>query len=426
MFSKLIKNDIKKSKLITLTITIFILVAAMLTSLAVMLLVNLLGSIDNMLIQAKTPHFLQMHMGDFDMEQLQNFADTHNNIEAFQVLEFLNIDGAEIIIADNSLAWSIQDNGFSTQSKDFDFLLDLNSEIINPADGEIYVPVYYMREGAAKLGDTVTIRDVTFTIAGFTRDSLMNAGIAGSKRFIVSENDYEKIRDFGIMEYLIEFRFMNDYPVSAFESEYIEAGLPANGTPAINYGLVRTMNAITDGIMIAVLVLIGLLVIAVTFLCIRFTLLAKVEEDYREIGVLKAIGLRVSHIKKLYMAKYSAIAGVACVLGFVISLFIQEPFMENIRIYMGKSDNSLLGVLFGFVGSAAIFMIVMLYVSGVLRRFRKISAAQAIRLGTPEEKSKPTRGLQLSRNRLFSSNVFLGLKMCYPKRNFTQLCLWYW
>lgn len=71
----------------------------------------------------------------------------------------------------------------------------------------------------------------------------------------------------------------------------------------------KMINGITDGIMIAVLVLIGVLVIIVAFLCIRFTLLAKIEEDYKEIGVLKAVGMRVSQIKKLYLAKYGAIAG---------------------------------------------------------------------------------------------------------------------
>ena len=371
---------------------------------------NLFGAIDNMLFQSKTPHFMQMHTGDIDMGRIQHFADAHSSVEAFQALEFLNIDGAEIGIGGNSLAWSVQDNGFSTQSGEFDFLLDLNGDVIRPSDGEIYVPIYYMREGAAKLGDTVTTRGILFTVAGFSRDSIMNAGLVGSKRFLVSENDYEKIRSFGIMEYLIEFRFTDDYPVSAFESDYLEANLPANGPPAVNYALMRMMNAIADGIMIAVLMLIGLLVIAVTFLCIRFTLLAKIEEDYREIGVLKAIGLSVSHIKKLYMVKYGAIAGIACVLGFMVSLLIQGPFMENMRLYMGESNRFLAGLLFGMTGAAVIFLIIMLYVNGILRRFRKISAAQAIRFGAPQEKSKSAKVFLLSRSRFLSCNVFLGVK----------------
>lgn len=410
MYSKIVKNDIRKSKLITATITLFILVAAMLTSLAAMLLVNLLGAIDNMLLVAKTPHFMQMHSGKIDMERLSHFADTQGNTEFFQVLEFLNIDGAEIIIGENSLAGSVQDNGLTMQGEKFDFLLDLNNDIIHPANGEIYVPIYYMKEGKFAVGDKVSIHGNTFTVAGFLRDSAMNAAMTSSKRFLVSNNDFEKVRESGRLEYLIEFRLKDGSAISVFESAYIDARLEANGPPAVTYSLFMMANAISDGIMIAVLVLISILVIIVAFLCIRFTLLAKIEEDYKEIGVLKAVGLRVSHIKKLYIAKYGTIAGLASILGFLASLLIQGPFMQNIRLYMGESNRFLLGSLFGFVGAVAIFVVIMLYVNGVMRSFHKISAAQAIRFGAPHEAPKSTKSFQLSKNRLFSRDVFLGIK----------------
>lgn len=410
MYQKIIKNDIRKSKLITWTITAFILVAAMLTALAASLTVNLFGAIDNMLLSAKSLDFMQMHTGDVDMEQLQSFAETNDSVEDYQVLQFLNIDGADIIIGDDSLAGSIQDNGLSVQSGKFDFLLNLNGEVIRPADGEIYVPLYYMQNGNAALGDKVTIHGISFTVAGFLRDSVMNAALVSSKRFLVSEADFERVRQFGQLEYLIEFRLAEDISFPAFETAYLDAGLPANGPPAITYTQVKMINGITDGIMIAVLVLIGILVILVAFLCIRFTLLAKIEEDYKEIGVLKAIGIRVSQIKKLYLAKYGAIAGAACALGFLVSLPLQMPFMQNIRLYMGEGGSPLSGLLWGFLGAAVICGTVLLYVNVMLGRFRKISAAQAVRFGSPKEKSKSARTFRLTHNRLFSRNAFLGIK----------------
>ena len=410
MYRKLIKNDICKSKLITITITAFILIAAMLTAGAAALTVNLFGAIDNMLLAAKSPQFLQMHTGDIDMEQLQSFAEAHE--ADYQVLPFLNIDGGKIVIGDDSLADSMQDNGLSIQSDKFDFLLDTNAEIVMPSDGEIYFPIYYMQEGNVKLGDAVTIHGVPFTIAGFLRDSVMNEALVSSKRFLVSAADLEKVREFGQLEHLIEFCLSDAISDADFEASYLDAGLPANGPPAIVSAQVRMINGITSGIMIGVLAIISILVIVVSFMCIRFTLLAKIEEDYREIGVLKAVGMGVSSIKKLYLAKYAVIAGIACTLGFFLSLILKEPFMQNIRLYMGTGGRltSLLGLLCGLLGAAVIYIVVLLYVNGVLRRFRKISAAQAIRFGAPQEKSTSAKGLRLSGNRLFSRNVFLGIK----------------
>jgi putative ABC transport system permease protein len=177
------------------------------------------------------------------------------------------------------------------------------------------------------------------------------------------------------------------------------------------------MNAVTDGLMIAVLTLTGFLVVVVAFLCIRFTLLAKIEEDYREIGVLKAVGMRASQIAKLYTAKYGAIAGIACALGFLLSLPLGVPLMENIRLFMGESGRGAVAPLVGALGAALIFLVVMLYVRTVLRRFRKISAAEAVRFGAPREKSKTARGFRFSQNKLFSRNVFLGVKDVLSRKN---------
>ena len=125
----------------------------------------------------------------------------------------------------------------------------------------------------------------------------MNSLLSTSKRFLVSENDYAAIRDFGSVEYLIEFRLTDLSALGEFETAYAAAGLEANGS-TVTYPLFKLLNGLSDGMMIGVILLISALVIAVAFLCIRFTLLAKIEEDYREIGVMKAIGLRVSDIKK--------------------------------------------------------------------------------------------------------------------------------
>ncbi|WP_044356652.1 hypothetical protein, partial [Paenibacillus sp. E194] len=63
MHFRIIRNDMLKSKAITLTTMIFVAAAAMLVSLAAILIVNLTGALDTLMIQAKTPHFMQMHSG---------------------------------------------------------------------------------------------------------------------------------------------------------------------------------------------------------------------------------------------------------------------------------------------------------------------------------------------------------------------------
>ncbi len=409
MYFRIIGHDMLKSKAITLTTTVFVVVAAMLVSLAAILTVNLSGALDTLMTKAKTPHFMQMHSGEINAARLTAFAKQNSNVDEFQISEFLNIEGAHIVLGKDSLADSGQDNGFSTQGKKFDYLLDLDGNIINASDGELYVPINYMRDNITKIGDKAAINGKEFTVAGFLRDSQMNSTLSTSKRFLVSKNDYEEMKNYGSMEYLIEFRLTDFSALGEFENAYASAGLEANG-PTVTYPLFKMMNGISDGMMIAVILLISALIVAIAFMCIRFTLLAKIEDDYREIGVMKAIGLRISDIKKIYLAKYAAIAVAGSVVGFGLSLVFKRILLENIRLYMGESENSSVAILFGILGILILLFAIISYVSGVLKRFRKISVAEALRFGTSQEKGTTVNQFRLDRNKLLNTNVFLGMK----------------
>src|SRR5690606_9190450 len=266
-----------------------------------------------------------------------------------QVVEFLNLDGSQVTFGERSLASSVQDNGLSVQRRSFDYLLDLDGQVIQAADGEVYVPVGYMKDNVVKVGDRAVISGKEFTVAGFLRDSTMNSSLSASKRFLVSSNDYAHIKSQGHPEYLIEFRLKDLAELGAFETAYANAGLEMNG-PTVTYALFRMMNAISDGMMVGVILLVSFLVVAIAFLCIRFTLLAKIEEDYREIGVMKAIGLRISDIKKIYLAKYAAIAAAGSILGFALSFVFKGLLLENIRLFMGESDHTALAYVLAIIG----------------------------------------------------------------------------
>lgn len=409
MNKKIIRKSISGNKAVSFITVLFVTVAAMLISLAAVLTVNLSGAIEKLMLDAKTPHFMQMHTGELQKSKLEEFADEASNVAAFQILEFLNVDNSKIEIGGTSLAASVQDNGFSTQSGQFDFLLDLDNEPVHPKDGELYVPVCYFKDGTAKTGDSARIGGRTFVVAGFVRDSQMNSTLASSKRFVVSEEDYQLIKPSGNVEYLIEFCLHDLSGLGAFETAYSEARLPANG-PALTWPLFQMISAVSDGIMIAVIVLIGILVIFIALLCVRFTLLAKIEEDYREIGVMKAVGMRMKDIRRIYLVIYAAIAAAGSLLGFVCSLLLQKPMQESIRLNLGNSGNNALALILGAAGAALVFLMILFYVNCSLRRFRKISAVQAIRFGADAENIRSRGTIRLSRNRLFSSNFCLAVK----------------
>ena len=137
MIKHLIWRDITRNKVVSLTTLLFIAAAALLMTLAATLAVNLTGAIDQLMQEAKTPHFMQMHAGTLDPGPLVHFAAENEAVADFQILKFLNISADQITLNGHSLAGSVVDHGFSTQSQRFDLLLDPDNIPVQPKSGEL-------------------------------------------------------------------------------------------------------------------------------------------------------------------------------------------------------------------------------------------------------------------------------------------------
>lgn len=408
MYRKIIKNDVRESKLITIITALFITVAALLVALATILSVNLAGSIDTLMEKSQSPHYMQMHTGEVNRERLAKFVEANGNVATYEVAEFLNLNGSDIELGDHSLADSVEDNGLAVQSKNLDYFLDMENHPIQPKPGELYVPVMFKKQGLAKIGDKAKIAGKTFTINGFLRDGTMNSQMAGSKRFLLHQADYDELFSKGKLEYIIQFRLKDPSKLNQFEAAYKKAGLEVNG-PSGTHRLFRLGNAMSDGIMIGILLLISLLVVLMTFMCIRFTLLAKIEEDYKEIGVMKAIGLQLKAIKKIYLAKYAAISIIGSLLGYLISLPLSYLLLKNIKLFMGESKNEGLSWILAVAGVLAVMLLMIAYVYVLLNRFKKISAVEAIRFSGANEKVNTKTRFNLRRLACFSTDTRIGI-----------------
>lgn len=373
MYRKLLKNDLKHHFLQTFNLAFFIILSVTFVAVAGQLTVQLNQSIRHLFESAKTPHLLQMHTGEIDSARMQKFVDAHPEIDTYQILEFLNVDNTMLSFNGNSLKDSVYDNGFSVQSPRFDYLLDLTGEHIRAEQGEVYVPLFYQTTGLAKKGDRLNIGDRSLKVAGFVRDSQMNSSLSVSKRFILSEEDYASIRHLGTLEYLIEFRLRDMSKSAEIEAAYTRNNLESNGPPFITYPLFRIVNAFSDGITIITLLLIGLLVIGISMLCIRFTLLAQLEEDYQEFAVLRAIGLPFAELRKLFLGKYLLIAGASTILGFSLSFLIQIPLKKNMTRFFGEAPNRAEAVLTALLLSIAVFFIIALSMNRIADRLRHLS-----------------------------------------------------
>lgn len=416
MLRKGVLRDLRSNKMIAAVLFVFILLSSLLAASGTQVIARLAGSIEQLLDSARAPHFVQMHAGALDSEAIDAFAASQPVVQDKQIVEMLVVENENLAFGESETAneGSVMDNGFVVQNERFDFLLNLDNERIAVQEGEIAVPLYYKSQKKLEIGDRITIAagsgKMTFAIADFVRDAQMNPSIISSKRFVVSPQDYQELKRLtGELEYMIEFRLNDLSRLNAFKTAYQSAGLPDLG-PAIDYPLFRMLNALTDGAVAAVVLLVSLLLVAIALLCLRFTLVTTLEEDRSEIGVLKALGISRFHIRRMYLAKYAAIAGAACLCGYLLSLYAGGLFTSNMALYMGLAPASPLTIAAPAVAAAVVYGLILFFCLLVLRQTNRISPVEALRSGTLGGYAGGGRRMPLYKSRLPFDHAFMGLR----------------
>ena len=390
MRKRLILNDIRKNRLFTAATVAFMTVSAMLFALTAVLSISLLSSIQTLMEQAKTPDFLQMHAGTVKEEEISAFAEVHPEVEDWQVMPFLNLENSKISLGEHSLADSTQDNGLSMQGQTFDYLVDLTNELPEVHSGEVFVPICYKAQYELSEGDTMQIGNRKFTIAGFIRDSQMNSMMASSKRFLVNETDYESMRETGTEEYLIELRFEEGTDTGEFEHAYKEAGLPDNG-PAVTKPLIRMMNALSDGMMIFVILLVSVVAVLISVICIRFLLLTRMERERKEMGMLRAIGMAKSQIRGLWFAKYVLLSTAGALFGLFAAGLVQKPLTAQMQqLYGGAAIRfeTMAGAVLAVVLAEGILL---LAIRRILKKMEKLPVLSCMYDVPEQRKSRENR-----------------------------------
>ena len=242
----------------------------------------------------------------------------------------------------------------------------------------------------------------------------MNPSLVSSKRFLLHDEDWDELNhEFPKKEYLIEFLLHDAKQAEAFQAIYQSSKLPQQG-PAVTLPLLRMLNALTDGMVIAILLLVCMLLISIALLSLHLAMTAAIEEDEREIGILKVLGIPLSKIKQLYVGKYAVLACAGCIAGYLLTLMFGDMFTANIQQYMGNDSSFAQWLILLFV-SILTAMIVISCSYAVLRKFGQVSAAQALQGGVTSPNHKKQIPMHLKRNRFLPVNICFGLKDLFSR-----------
>lgn len=412
------KNDFRRNKVINLALFLFMTFSAALAVLSVIMSVKTFTSISELYMKAQPPHFVQMHKGEINHKEIDEFISDYKGITYWQTSTMIDVYGEDLTVAGNNSTYNLSDCrldiGLVKQNDNKDLLLNSEHEKVTVHKGEIGIPVLLKEMYGMEIGDHVILTSNNvrheFVIKEIILDSMMNSTMCSSTRILLSNEDFEQLLgNVGENEYLVEAYFKNSKEAADFQTAYENAGLPQNGQ-AITYTIIFILSALTDIIAVFVLLLVSILLIIVSFICVKFTIMAALEEEIGEIGTMKAIGLTFKHIRDIYLNKYRALAIAGVTAGYILALMISGVFTKHISATFGDIRMSPLAVILSLAAGCLVFLLINYYCKRVLKKLKKVTVVDALVSGKGFEKDKGSIRDGLHNSRKLSVNWLMGIR----------------
>ena len=414
MLQRILKKDMRRRKSINVILFLFITLASIFLSSSMNNILVVFSAVDYYMDYANLPAINFIAAGTTEKEQIEEWLKK----DAPGVLEYdnntivtLNEKGMSVIIGTEESAYAT--NGASvylgTMDADYCRVFDEKGQTFTLKPGQIAVPRGIAQRNGLKPGDRIVIEEgkihKEFTVKLTTKDMAFGNDMTGMDRLMVCSEDYALFSENAKTE-LLSLYYVDTENEKDFMKELNSQGYATlmNTITRSTYSMVYSF----DMIMAALLILIGICLILIAMLVLRFTLVFTIEEDYREIGIMKAVGLRDFSIKKIYLIKYLFLVTSGALLGLAASVPVSRAMVAGVSKNMIMEDTSA-NLWVNVVCTMVIILVVLLFCYRCTKKLNKVSAIAAIRGGQTGERFVRRTGIRLHRQKHMPVAVFLGL-----------------
>ncbi len=399
MFWRILKKDLKRKKTMNIILLLFVILCSMFAAAAVNNIIAVTGGIEHYFDAADVPDVTmkKMSIGENDLEEKVGELACVKEIRTEHWLcvssskyfrhngrELNNFTNAAFLLSDREMAINY---------------FDENNHIIESVDkGCFYASAPFLQDIDIKEGDEVELAvgnsHLTLKFMGQFKGALFPSGNSNFPYLIMNSADY----DYFDQDEATHIMDCKQLCVNTSDVDEIRE-------LAKNYGGVYVYTReesksfyLYDMLSAYVLMMISIMLMFTAFVVLRFTIGFTVSEEFREIGVMKAVGIDNGSIRSLYIVKYLAIAVVGTLIGYFCSIPLRDMMLKTIseNIVLGSESGTLIGLL----SSAAIVIMILLFCYNCTRRVNKLSPIDAVRNGQTGERFRKRSLLHLGRSKL--------------------------
>lgn len=419
MYLNILKKDLKRKRAMNIILLVFIILASMFVSSSVNNIISVTSALDDYFEMADAPDYFTMTM---NKNSAENLTETFENASAINELRIEEIGYmSQSSVTRDGEALNASSNYQLLQSdRDIamNYFLDDGSIVKSVPKGKFYATYFVVKNAGLEVGDKITIElgDVSreFTFAGSFKDAGLGSENVGMTRFILNAEDFDEYMSDETAKTMyggkLCYIYTDDLDKTKSQiSDISDSFLTEADRELMKFGYVFDM------IVTGVILVVSLILIAVSFVVLRFTITFTLSEEFREIGVMKAIGIRDMRIRGLYLTKYAALAVIGSAVGLVLSFPFGDMLMSvsSQSVIISNRNTAFINVV------CAIFVVavILLFCLGCTGRVGKMTPIDAVRNGQTGERFRQKSIMSLGKSKL-GATAFLAANdiVSSPKR----------
>ncbi len=402
MYLRILKRDLKRKRTMNVILLLFITLASMFVASSVNNIMSVTTALDDYFEMADAPDYLGATMNKAENGEIETLLDGADSVDGYRTEQVIFMANT-MVSSDNEDAEILGGTMLLQGDTDLalNYFLSDNSILEDVAPGELYMTGHMMEKQKLSVGDrvTITIEGVSkeFRIAGSINDAVLGAGAQSVTRYIVDEEEYTFFSN--------EEKISHMYGGRAFYIETTDSDAMLGELGKAGESFMFSMDRaymrfcyIFDMIVTGILLAVSVLLIVISFVVLRFTITFTLAEEFREIGVMKAIGIKNRKIRGLYLVKYTLLA----VIGAAIGLVFSYPFGTMLMKVSSKSviltgENA---YAVNVLCSVAVVAVILLFSYGCTRKVTGFTPVDAIRNGQTGERFRKKSLMSLAKSKL--------------------------
>lgn len=416
MYLNILKKDLKRKKAMNIILLLFIILATMFVSSSVNNIVSVTSALDKFFEISEVPDYFLALKG---RETITTMDETLSEISGVT-----NYGCEKIILAESnaftfnekkiefkntSIIMSFED----AQTKYFDLK---NKEITQVEESTVVLSGKSIANSDIEVGDILTVtigkKSLDVKVAQCCKDAVLGSDLMGMARIILNEKDFQ----YFYSENDDEVLYGTLWYINSTDTDTLTKTINETNNVVFNSDkAMLKMAYVLDMIIAGVLLIISVCLILVAFVVLKFTISFTLSEEYREIGVMKAIGIKNTKIRKLYLVKYFSMATVGAFIGFFTSIPFGKMLLDSVsKSIVIKSNKT---ILINLICCFSVVFIILLFCYLCTGKVNKFTPIDAIRNGQTGERFRKKSVLRLSKSNARPS-FFMALNdiLSSPKR----------